>query len=159
MKKMIVLIAINCCWIFHSCEPSRGDALNIKRVYFNNITSHIIKLLPYKNGLVIKDSVKVFLPNSITILESQKYKSLTASTDFDFKYQRVTDSIIVKFDDSKKEKHLFGEIFLPNKERCIETNFGGAYNVKIIEQRKNFIEVEFTYTFTEQDYLDAEFIK
>jgi len=165
MKK-IIFILITSCIFLHSCSPSRGDVVTVTRLYFNNSTIHVIKLVPYKNGIVITDSVKVFLPNTITLLESQKYKMLTPDSEtFDFRYQRNTDSILVVFDDIKKEKHRnvqsipIESTYLPNNERSIYFNYVGVYQSKIIEQRKNYIEIEFTYTFTEQDYLDAEVIK
>ncbi len=167
MKKLLVFLFITSCfYIFNSCsEPSRGDVINVTRLYFNNSTNYLIKFIPYKNGLAITDSIKVFLPNTITQLEGLKFNSQSgASSTFDFKYRRNTDSIMVIFNNIKKEKHKFSVTntlvspYLPSKERSIYTNDGGAYDVKIIEQRKNFIEVEFTYTFSEQDYLDAELI-
>jgi|GEM_PF-3673740 len=165
MKK-IIFILITSCIFLHSCSPSRGDVVTVTSLYFNNNTIHVIKLIPYKNGIVITDSVKVFLPNTITLLESQKYYMLSANyISFDFRYQRVTDSILVYFDNIKKEVHRNATTnpvlspYLPSKDRSIYHTFLGTYTSKIIEQRKNYIETEYTYTFTEQDYIDAEVIK
>ena len=159
MKKLIITLIILGNLIFNACEPPRSNILNITKTFYNNTTSYTIKFLPYKNGLVITDSIKVFLPYSITLLERSKYFMPSATTDFVSNYQQFTDSIIVIFDDIKKEKHNYLKSYIPNKERSIYSNYSDVYLKKIIEQRKNFIEVEFTYTFIEQDYLDAEFIK
>ncbi len=159
--KNIILIAL-ACLIFNACGVPI-DALLVKRIYINNSTNHVIKFLPYKNGLIITDSIKIFAPNTITLLESEKlYFPSPVNPIFDLRYQRVVDSTIVTFDGIKKEKHQFPGVtatYLPNKERCIETNDAGAYKEKIIEQRKKYAEVEYTYTFTEQDYLDADFFR
>ena len=162
MKKLITLLLIFL--VFNSCDNKRFDVKHIRRNYFKNNTTHSIKLLPYKNGLVITDSIKIFTANSTTLLESRTDYMPWNDISFDFVYRKVADSVIVTFDGIKKEKHDFfikngnETIYLPNKERCIINNDGGrTYKTKIIEQRKKFVEVEFTYTFTEQDFLDAEF--
>jgi len=166
MKKIIVLLIVLGCFVFNACVGVKKDAIIVTRIYFYNNTKHIIKLLPYEKGLVVTDSIKVFPPSTITWLETEKNNTPSpASPAFDFRYRRNTDSILVTFNDVKKENHhLFMPnsskiTYLPSKERCLIVEDGGAYEQKIIEQRKTYVEVEYTYTFTEQDYLDAEVIK
>ena len=166
MEKLLLFLYIISLSIFHSCTgDTKRVSTHITRTYFNNSTSYMIKLLPYKNGLLINDNIKIFAPNSINLFESNKFFMPDESITFGFTYQQNTDSIIVAFDNIKKEKHRVFQIkpnespYLPNQQRSLYSVDQSAFLPKIINQRKNFIEVEFTYTFTEQDYLDAEFIK
>ncbi len=163
MKKIIVFLFLIGCFGLNSCEY-KGSTMSLNKIYFNNNTNHVIKFLPYKNGSIITDSIKVFAHNTVTFLESLEINGRgSGSSTFTNKYMNKTDSVIVTFDGIKKEKHQFipvssaaAFIFLPSKERSIFSP-SDAFNLKVIEQRKGYLESEYTYTFTEQDYLDAEF--
>ncbi len=112
MKRLTLILFILISLIFNSCEPPRSNVLKVTRIFYNNTTSHLIKFMPYKNGLVITDSIKIFPPNSITLLEKSKYNMPSVTTDFVSNYQQFTDSIEVNFDDIKKENHNFLKTYI-----------------------------------------------
>ncbi len=163
MKKIVIFLFVIFCFFLYSCDHM-GTGFSKNKVYFNNSTSHVIKFLPYKNGLVITDSIKVFAPNTVTLFESTNISMRGGASQptFTGRYMLSTDSVIVTFDGIRKEKHrvisassVAAFIFLPSKERSIFKS-SDAYKLKIIEQTKYDVVSEYTYTFTEQDYLDAE---
>lgn len=166
MKKTLIYLSLIFCLVFNSCGEPKEYVIALIKISFVNNTNKEIKLIPYNSSVIMIDSIKVLPPNSIIQIENVKYNITTQiAKSFLFKYLNNTDSIIISFDGIKKEKHrnkLTNPInlpFLPNVERSIYTNDGGAYKQNIIEDRKNYYEAEYTYTFIEQDYLDAEFIK
>lgn len=138
MKKQIVLFILLGI-IFSACVDR--TAISVNKMYFKNNTNHIIKFLPYKGGLVIKDSIKIFLPNTNNFFEGLSLRMYSSGyPNPTFRYQENADSILVIFDDIKKEKHTYisisptvtAPVFLPNKERSLYSREGDIYKQKII---------------------------
>ena len=110
----------------------------------------------YKNGKLSKIPTVILKGTSNVILDSTKIK-LRDTGDF----SKFADSIVVVFDNQKKAVHYdFNKIgnnplaILFNDKRCL---FNGlAYESKVLIDNKCYAETEFTYTFVEQDYLNAK---
>jgi len=127
--------------------------------HIKNSTSHSIKLLPYRCGMVDNERIVVIKPDVDTVVDrmSQPGKSFQPTYINNLSF---FDSILVTFDDSIKIPHI----------RC-DSTYTGSHKVPFSSKRslmninnwtktytsetKYALNGYYMFTFVEQDYLDA----
>lgn len=130
--------------------------------YIYNSSKHSIKISPYYQGNIVKE-------DSVNIGVNQTYKILDKNnrgkgSGFSYPlYIANYDSIQIRFDDSiqihhysfaaSKSKTSFdGIVYDSNRSIYNESNY-----IRVIKNEDKYsISNEYTFTFTEQDYLDAQ---
>jgi hypothetical protein len=125
-------------------------------IYINN-TKNTISFKVFQNSY-ISDSFKI-LPNSEFNKESFSERGLSKEPIIFFDFLRESDSIIVTFNDSFSLTHLNDSVTYGKKRISYFSSrslYGANYiNIKV-DEKKNYIHYKKTFTFTEQDYLDAK---
>jgi hypothetical protein len=137
------------------------DYYSVAQSIIKNSTNHQIKILPYKDGIPLNDQLVLIGPNANdSIIKHSTIKGKSLGQPYGT-YLMPYDSVLIWFDDVKYSKHLrFGDSTVC--DRCIDINSSRAISnpnnwVKAIqEETKHGLRGSFTYTFTEQDYLDAK---
>jgi len=127
--------------------------------FITNTTSHIIKLLPYKG--TIKDSmhVKTIQPYSNTEVDNSSGRGKSLGFCYAITLQPY-DSVLVTFDDTIKIPHIkwnlvySGHGILYSSNRSI-SNINNWVKT-ITKETRHYIEGYYTFTFVEQDYIDAK---
>lgn len=152
-KYILVLFVVS----FVSCRVEKtGSAATL----IVNESSHDIEILPFINGEIDSSYHKSIKGKSVQSVYQSNGKGKTTGPPFGL-YLQPFDSIVVLFDKKSKSVHLkFNSIadtlrkvvFLSKRNITNESN----YEFKILKETKTYIEGEYTYTFTEQDYLDAQ---
>ena len=130
--------------------------------FINNNTLHIITIIPYYQGLVVKeDSVNI---NSNSIYEILDNSNKGKGTGFSYSlYLAIYDSVQVAFGNSIHATHYsYATTNKGNNPKAIKIDSSRSlynevnYVRKIITESKRGISNEYTFTFTEQDFLDAK---
>jgi len=127
--------------------------------FIKNTTTHTIKLLPYKGASIDMSYAKTIPATSIIEVYSANVWGKTIDPCFGTLLQPY-DSVVVKFDDTVMIPHIKfnlvynGTHYIPFQSNRSISN-ANSYLKEIIEEAKRSITGKFTYTFTEQDYLDA----
>jgi hypothetical protein len=125
-----------------------------------NTSIHKIKIMPYYKGNIYLEGVKNIPENSSSeVLFSRnrgKSAGLSYATDLMF-----SDSLFVLYDDSICAVHYPQNLTGDNPQAIKYDNTRNLFNeknyqYKIISEEKYKIHTEYTFTFTEQDYLDAK---
>ncbi|MDI9318956.1 MAG: hypothetical protein QM530_00640 [Phycisphaerales bacterium] len=154
---MKIILTVIVFFFFLSCIK---DYKSNTRSYLKNESKHSIRIYPYTMGSV--DSFGIFLIKplgNLQVFESNVHGK-TLSPDYGT-LLKPYDSIVILFDDSIKVIHLKFNSTITCDE-CIKfennRNISNSENyVKtIVEENKKFLKGYFTYTFTEQDYLNAK---
>jgi hypothetical protein len=154
MKKLSFIFLV----LVLSCKYE--ESTNTKSFIANN-TSHSIIIAPYYQGGVVKS-------DSISINSNQQYMILDKNnkgkgTGFSYSsYIAIYDSIQIIFDNSVKSTHYsYASNTLGTNPKAITYDSSRSiyneanYVRNIIMESKRSISNEYTFTFTEQDYLDA----
>jgi hypothetical protein len=129
------------------------------KTFYVNSTNHSIKLLPYNGGLLLAGDVKTIPPLSTTEAYSASVRGKTIDPCFGTLLQPY-DSVLVTYDDAVKIPHIKFNLSYTGTHRVLFTSNRsisnpGNYIREITNETKFSIEGRFTYTFTEQDYLEA----
>lgn len=128
--------------------------------YIVNSTVHEVQILTYREGQV-QDALWQIAPGD-TARPLDQYgvygKSLGAPYGYDL---QIFDSVVIWFDSLKSSKHQrFTDTIACG--RCIPTSSNRSISNRdnwtptITYENKHFMEGYFTYTITEQDYLNAQ---
>jgi hypothetical protein len=152
MSKILIL---SCLIVLFSCKE---ESTNTKTV-FQNKSGHSIEVRPYIQGRESIEDVKIIANNeSIVILDKDNRGK---GTGFTYpKYILSMDSVEVIFDGTVKAVHYSENIVIGNPKALGYANPRNIYNEanyirKITSEDKNNIYNEYTFVFTEQDYLNA----
>lgn len=124
--------------------------------YFVNATSHLIRVNSYG---ALNKSFEI-TPGQTKNVLSQNAKVLNNGISYGYISQPV-DSFIVVFDMHDSIVHYKSYLVGNNPKRYLYSSRRNIYNdssyIKtLVSESKNFRGWSFTYTFTEQDYLDAQ---
>lgn len=150
MKKYI--IAIFGLFLMVACgdKPSR-----IQAFAFNNPTLHSVKITPFKNGNMVAERMLDLKPNSLLVIDTISGPANRDTPPKFYPFFDGFDSVQVYFDNQKLITHLLlpdvtsgNKYYTPTSPR----NFNNPQCSSIIKPEWVW---EITYTFTEQDYLDA----
>lgn len=130
------------------------------QTFFYNTTEHSVNVIPYQNGQVVNDQIITVKPKERKVVQELFLKGKSLGVPFGERL-RVYDSVLVIFDNVAVSKHLkFGDTsdcsncILEVSNRHIANSVN--YVKTITESSKRSISGYFTYTFVEQDYLDAK---
>lgn len=128
--------------------------------FINNTTAHTIKLLPYYGATLDNANIKIINPNSTLQVYASNVRGKTIEPCFGTLLAPY-DSVLVTFDDIVKIPHIkFNLTYTGNHKVLFNTNrsISNANNWArlITNETKNSLEGNFTYVFSEQDYLDAK---
>lgn len=128
--------------------------------YLVNNTMHSIQLLPYFKGVISYDEAISIQPKSNILALSKSSRGKAQGLSY-ATYMVPYDSIYIVFDDSINAVHYrqneqgksVSAIKYDNKRNIYNRD---NYEYKIISEEKYKIHTEYTFTFIEQDYLDAK---
>jgi hypothetical protein len=150
MKKYIIAILGLFLMIACGDKPSRTQAFA-----FNNSTLHSIKITPFKNGNMVVERMLDLKPTSLLVIDTISGPANRDTPPKFYPFFDGFDSVQVYFDNQKLITHLL----LPgatsgNKYYTTASprNFNNPQCATIVKPEWVW---EITYTFTEQDYLDA----
>ncbi len=144
------------CVLFFGCSKEK---IGHTETFINNTTAHTIKIMPFNGSTLDLNNLKV-IPASTTIeIYSANVRGKTIDPCFGVLLQPY-DSILIVYDDSIKIPHIkFNQTYSGNHKILFESNRSISniknYQKEITDESKNTIRGKFTYTFVEQDYLDA----
>ena len=125
-------------------------------VYINN-SKNTISIKVFQNSF-LTDSFKI-LPNSELIKENFSDRGFSNEPIIFFDFLRESDSIIVTFNDSFYTTHLNDSVTFGKKRISYFSSrslYGANYTNSKVDEKKHYIHYKKTFTFTEQDYLDAK---
>lgn len=145
-------------FIFSSCIKEKSTYSSTIAV---NTTNHYILVTPYMNGAVSNKDSFSLKPNTSKTVYQNSYKGIGNGTTYGYDIP-YTDSVIVIFDNKYTIVHY--NHILPttvNTKSYLFSSIRNLYNDssyirELITESSNTKSWEFTYTFTEQDYLDAK---
>lgn len=152
MKKIFIVglvLIVSCIKDYNSSTKS----------YIDNKTSHNITIAPYYNGYIDSSLFRIILPFENKLVYEKNPRGKTLSPDYATILQPY-DSVVVTFDGIYKTTHLkfnseimCTDCIVFNSNRSISNN--DNYIKTITEETKHYQIGYFTYTFSEQDYIDA----
>mgnify|MGYP003617035450 CR=1 FL=1 len=155
MKKYLNLFIF---LLFTSCIRDGNTSNNVN---IENNTNHIIKLIPYKNGVV--DSLKIkAIPNYSSIqIERNNQRGKTEVPVVFWDYFKNLDSIVIIWDNTYSVTHMLSDTFFSAKkyiqfDEIRNIGLNSSYTNTSSNESKIGITWHVNYTFTEQDYLDAK---
>jgi hypothetical protein len=137
----------------------KEDVGNTK-TYIKNNTQHKIILLPYSGSSIDNHMRREIDPLKTTEIFHQVVRGKSLEPCFGTLLQPY-DSVLVTYDDTVKIAHIKFNITTNNKH-CIlfssNRSISNQNNYVLIteDETKHSIKGHYTYTFTEQDYLDAK---
>jgi hypothetical protein len=144
--------------IYISLSSCRHEESNDTVTFIDNKTLHTIKVLEYSNGLLLKEIFNNRMDKKIVLNSNTRGKGGGYSYA---SYLSFNDSTLVVYDDSiqivhysyKESKNQLSGIFYDSSRSLYNRN---NYIRKINQEEKHYISNEYTFNFTEQDYLDAK---
>lgn len=154
--KLILIITVHL-FILVGCVKDYKSSTQTKLI---NTTNHTIKITPYLNGVIDIGMQQELMPNETKIVYEANPWGKTIEPCWGV-FLRPDDSVIVIYDNTYKMKHnRFNDT--TTCDNCyIESNNRNLtnpnnYTPTIIKEEKEYLDGYYTYTFTEQDYLDAK---
>jgi hypothetical protein len=149
------------CFVIIIASSCIKDYASVSSSILVNSTSHTIKILPYMFGDPLFSQSITLQPNSKdSIFRTKPVKGKSLGDPYGV-FLRPYDSVIVLFNNVKSSKHQrFGDS--TTCDRCISiTNHRAISNPdnwtkEIQKEFKHYLHGSFTYTFTEQDFLNAK---
>lgn len=154
MNKFIFTIVL---FFLISCgkEEVTFSSLNIY-----NETKYKITIIPYFNGVIKSNNIINLSPFENKELESLTQKGLSDRPIIFYDHLKLVDSFIVKYDDTIYKIHNGLDSFILNKKVYnLQSNrnlFSNSYSTRKTENTKTRRKWEISYSFTEQDYIDAK---
>ncbi len=143
-----VILSISAC----ECE---GTFITYSKL--ENRSTVDISIKTYRNGVIYSKIILVGR-NEVAMLDqnSGRTKAIVHSS-----YLGVLDSLIIEFNNTKKATHYGYSKTGNNSQAILSTNNRSLFNSvgyvqKTVKDTKCYLETDFVYTFTEQDYLNAK---
>ena len=129
------------------------------KTFIKNTTAYTIKLLPYSGATLDVSNIKTIPPASTVEVYSANVRGKTIDPCFGTLLQPY-DSVLVTYNDSVKIPHIKFNLSYPGDHKILFQNGRSISNPnnyvkEIISETKYSLSGQFTYTFVEQDYLDA----
>lgn len=158
MKKTIAFI---CVIIIYSCGKGDIDGSTLSDAFLENKSSHNIEIRPYWGGSV-NQNMEIFLHpgDSKQIAHDFVTGKLSLGSGF-FSEYFIADSFEIIYDNIYSVSHYYDTPALKPIKYCL---FNSPRNIvtignwqgKVVKESKYSQHNVYTYTFTEQDYLDAK---
>ena len=155
--KIIIFLIVLLNW---NCNKGDGDSGTDSTAFWVNKSSHKVHISPYAYGSVRGQFEVILNPGEkVQIAEDFVLGKNSVGAGFYSDYL-PSDSIIVTFDDTYNISHYFSPVqntspkyYAYNSTR----NLGNilSYEGRIVRETDIYIELEYEYNFTDQDYLDA----
>ncbi len=144
-------------FLFFSASCIIEDTGYTKSIIINE-TGYTIKIIPYQNGVEQVDMIKILTPNTTTVVFERHDRLKTLKPSF-AEILQLYDWIEIVYNDVETIKHQrfssqdqTGIPYSSNRNITNPENY-----IKVItKETKHSISGYFSYTFTEQDYLDAK---
>lgn len=141
---------------FASC---RHEESTYTTTIMNNNSSHSIKIIPYYQGTASIVDSKDISPNSALKILSSNTRGKSAGYSYPI-YLIAVDSIYVVYDNIATSVYYREGSTGANPKAIKYDSSRSLYNEKnyvrkIVTESKRSISNEYTFTFTENDYLDA----
>ena len=142
------------------CLACEKESSTNYKASLTSTTAHNIEIRPYYGG-TSPSNKRVFLGNGeeFEIAEGSNWGK--GDSGFDSKFFGAPDSIIVIFDGTFKCTHyvntpgaLANRYYLFSSLRNLMNP--KSYQYKVLDKSKHEMNVSYTYSFTDQDYLDAQ---
>lgn len=157
MKKIfIVIVLFTLVTLSGGC--TKDGETNVTAYLLNN-SGHQIEIYYYNKGVVnVNDTLKVGASQKVYYGESYG-RGIWSGATCSFKYRG--DSAIIIYDNSYKITHLWSGFSSSNSKCYLFDNIRNVFNPKNFNSVYNDVsnysrEFTLTFTFTEQDYLDAK---
>lgn len=138
----------------------RYEESTFTKTFIANNSSHSLKLIPYYQGMSSNVDVKDVAPNST--LEILNNNNRGKGTGYSYAIYLIPfDSLYVVYDNTDSCVYYRENSNGINSKAIKYDSIRSIYNVsnyvrKITQEDKRSISNEYTFTFTEQDYLDAK---
>lgn len=154
MIRFIFFLLILCMF---SCTKEK---VGHTKTFIKNTTSHTIKLLSYYGATLDVNNTKIIPPSSTIEAYTANVHGKTIDPCFGTLLQPY-DSVLVTYDDTVKISHIKFNLPYNGTHRILfQSNRSisnpGSYIKEITNETSYSLEGKFTYTFVEQDYLDAK---
>ncbi len=154
MKKYFILYLL---FIVHvSCRYEESTSTT---TFITNNSSHSIEIIPYYQGMISTIDIKDIAPNSTLSVLSNNTRGKSAGYSYPI-YLIAVDSVYVSYDNLNTVVYYKENSLSTNLKAITYDSSRSIYNEanyirKILIESKRSISNEYTFTFTEQDYLDA----
>lgn len=130
------------------------------KTFINNTTNHTIKLLPFYQGVIARDLTRIIPPLTNIEVYSDIVRGKTIDPSFGTLLNPY-DSVLVVYDDTVKIPHIKFNLVYSGTHRVLHSSNRSIaneanYNKQITSETKFKLHGFYTFTFTEQDYLDAK---
>jgi len=131
------------------------------KTFLKNNTDHMIVIKPYHFGSVAMDKIITLPPSDSLQIAEGSERGIVTGVVFSSEYFIGMDSLVVNFDNLYNITHYFilnPALNTKYYEFTSNRNLGNgiSYAIKIEDVSKYSRHNTYTYTFTEQDYLDAK---
>lgn len=129
--------------------------------FWVNSTSHYIEVRPVSKGLVVSQNILRLMPGQKLQVGGASFRGILDHQLFDNEYFSDADSVLVIYDSTFVVSHYFvtpssvrpkHHLRLSSRNIINQANYDFKYEDDSKHKRQTFS----TYTFTEQDYLDAK---
>lgn len=130
------------------------------QTFIKNITNHTIKLLPFSGGAIDGGMTRVIPALSNIEVFSANVRGKTLDPSFGTLLNPY-DSVLVVYDDTVKIPHIKFNLVYTGTHRVLHSSNRSIsneanYDKQITKETKYSLRGSFTFTFIEQDYLDAK---
>lgn len=153
MNYLLLLLLI----VFMGCIKEK---VGHTKSFIKNSTSYKIILLPYNGAAIDNSNIKVINPNSSVEVYNANVRGKTIEPSFGTLLQPY-DSVVVSYDDTIKIPHIkFNLVYIGSHKVLFNSNRSisnqSNWTKAITNETKYSLQGEYTYTFVQQDYLDAK---
>jgi len=142
------------------CFSCRHEESTSTKTFITNNSSHSIEIIPYYQGVISNVDIKYIAPNSTLPILTNHTRGKSAGYSYPI-YLIAVDSIYVLYDNLKTVVYYKENSTGNNPKAITYDSSRSIYNEanyirKITQEDKRSISNEYTFTFTEQDFLDAK---
>ena len=141
------------CLFTAACD---GDGSHETETYFENRSGHKVRVQPYNGGGIYESKVRILAVDEIQQVWGEKGRGPSIGSVYG---ELANDSIVVTFDDPLKVTHLGAmKGLLINTypyEHPRNLLNRKNYTTTKLETSGKFVESEYRYIFTPEDYQDA----
>jgi hypothetical protein len=136
------------------------ERIGYTKSFIANATAHTIRLLPYYGATSDNSNIIIVNPNSTAEVYKRNISGKTIDPCFGTLLQQY-DSVLITYDDVVKIPHIKFNLVYTGNHKILFSNSRSISNADhwaklITNETKYSLEGNFTYTFVEQDYLDAK---
>lgn len=136
------------------------EEVGLTKTFIINTTNHRIRILPFNGSNLDNIRIKLIEPLATVEVYSASVKGKTIDPCYGTLLQPF-DSVVVTYDDTIRIPYIKFNLVYSGTHRILFSSNRSISNAAnyikaITRETKTSLEGNFTYTFTEQDYLDAK---